>query len=280
MKSVYVILVNYNGINDTIECIDSINRFSPDVKIVVVDNNSELENVEALRTIDSIYKLICLEDNIGFSGANNIGIQFSIEDGADYIALLNNDTVLLNDVFRILKNEMGYDEIVSPIIYDLNHDIWYSGGHIDYLKGYAIHYNEINEKKNDYLTGCCFLTSVATINKIGMLDEKCFMYCEDFDYSCRANELGIRIRCIPSASITHKVGRSTGGEKSKFTTYYTSRNRIYVIRKNRFPMVAFLYTLITRYLKYLKAKFITNDNDIVIKRAIYDGLHKKMGKTY
>ena len=137
----------------------------------------------------------------------------------------------------------------------------------------------ISNDKIDYLTGCCFFASANTIKKIGMLDEACFMYCEDMDYSCRAIENNIKIRLCPNASITHKIGRSSGGGKSAFTTYYINRNRMYVITKNKFPKKAFLYSIITRYIKYYIAKYITHSNDIVIKQAICDYRHGNLGKT-
>lgn len=273
------IIVNYNGSKDTIECLWSVKQYNNEVVTIVVDNASASEDIASLeKSSNLIDKLILNSDNDGFAVANNIGIMYAQSIHADYIVLLNNDTVLMNDIFSIMLKSIKEDEVVAPLIYDINHQIWFAGGAIDYYKGYAYHYSELKHGKIDFLTGCCFMISAKNLEKIGLLPEEYFMYCEDVDYSLMMQNANLKLSCNYDAKILHKVGVSSGGQKSKFFVYYSTRNRLYLLRKYKFPKRAYFYTLITRYVKYFLAHFRKNQ-DGIIKKAIIDYKNNNMGKN-
>ena len=142
-KKVGIILVNYNGAKDTVECLNSLYTVNyKNKKIYVVDNNSSEDDLEYLESfIDCSYvKLIKLEENLGFSGGNNIGIKEALADGCKVIGLLNNDTTVEDDFLNQLVIKLFSDKrigAVVPQIRDYYNEsmVTYGGGEINYLKG-------------------------------------------------------------------------------------------------------------------------------------------------
>ena len=242
---VYIILINYNGFKDTAECIRSLKDINyTNYKILVVDNCStkepEKEDIEYIKSncvwIDGGF-------NRGFSGGNNLGIKYAIENGADYLLLLNNDTTVEPDFLNLLvntacnKNNVGL--VCGKILYyaDPNR-IWFAGGSFNKKTAMTSHHknDEINVDDSDrveeitFATGCLWLIPKTTVEKIGYMNEDFFMYSEDDDYSCRIINAGMKILYRNNSIIYHKIGRSSGG-LSKTTQYYMVRNGFYIIKK-------------------------------------------------
>ena len=264
---VYFIIVNYNGIDDTIECINSIKKAQfnndTDVNIIVVDNNSSEDKTQLISFCKTNkVMLLELENNYGFGYANNAGAILAEKHGADYLILLNNDTVIKENFFLILKENIRDDAILSPLIYyyGSNDKIWYGGGCVSKIKGTSIHYDKYR-KENTFATGCCLIIPIDIYNRYGLFDEKYFMYYEDTDLSIKWIEEDISIIVIPDLIIWHKVG-SSSNKVSGLKEYYLNRNRLYMINKHQcfFLMpVAILYFYITRLLIFIK-KIVTFDN--------------------
>lgn len=246
---VYIIIVNWNGLDDTLECLESLEKINyPSYKIIVVDNGSKNNQADAIKEKFSGVELIKNETNEGFVIANNQGIKLALEGGAQYLLLLNNDTTVKND---FLINLIKYAEqnntvgILSPKILYYNSDtIWSMGGRINCLAGFAI---LIGKKKHrekyktiiepDYVTGCAMLIKREVIKKIGLLDPVYFAYYEDGDFSFRAKKAGYNIRVIPESIIWHKKSASAGirGSKRKISglqAYLWARNGVIFGKKN------------------------------------------------
>lgn len=259
-----IILVNFNGKLYNEQCINSIKLSTySNYSIYVVDNNSSDNSVEILKEKfrDGI-TIIENDDNLGFSCANNIGIKKALDDGCNYILMLNNDTVIENNMIEemldiSLKN---HGSVVSPKIYyyDNKHIIWSAGGNINWVKGLPIQYgidkvdsNEFSyEREVQFATGCCILIPKGVIEKIGLLSDKYFLYYEDTDYSIRMINGGVKIIYAPNAKMYHKVSASTGGSKSKLLIYYMTRNRLLFNKKfNKKYIIATLYFYITFIIK-------------------------------
>lgn len=245
MEKIYIVLINYNRYKDTIECINSIkkNEKGIEYEIVVVDNKSTNESVEKLKQIQDIH-LILSENNKGFSYGNNLGIKYAIENGANYILLLNNDTIIEKNSISILYNEMTKHEDVGimsarVMYYDAPDRINCIGGHIDWYKGIAVLKNwntvyEPSNKKFDYtqfITGCCMLIKKDVIDKVGYLPEEYFMYFEDVDYCVDIQNHGYKIGVCYDSIIYHKESASSGGSESSFTIKWNTRNRIIFMYK-------------------------------------------------
>ncbi|MFC2082233.1 glycosyltransferase family 2 protein [Bacteroidota bacterium] len=190
LPQVNIVILNWNGLEDTLECLESLRNINyPNYKIIVVDNHSTGNDVELIKEKyeNEISKLIVTEQNLGFSGGNNIGIDYSVESGAEYILLLNNDTVVEADFLTILVNEGKSDDIgiVSPMIayFSDNKKIWSAGGKINKLKasGFTFGRNKNVENFNyaricSFASGCCLLIKSRMIKEIGKLDENYFLY--------------------------------------------------------------------------------------------------------
>jgi GT2 family glycosyltransferase len=227
---VAIILVNWNGKNDTLECLASLRKLDgPDVRVVVVDNGSSDGSVEAFRSAHPWADIIALTENRRFAGGNNAGIAHALSLGADYILLLNNDTFVAPDfVSQMLarfSSEPGCGMVAPKIYYATPPEVlWFTGGEISFWTGTMRHtgIREIDRGQYDtprvidYATGCCILTSRMIIEEVGVLDESFFIYGEDADWSMRVRNAGYRIMYEPRARVWHKLSVSAGGHLSSF----------------------------------------------------------------
>lgn len=291
-KKVSIILVNYNGAKDTLECINSLRNIEfRNFEIIVVDNNSIQEEKKLLKENNDGFILLESNENDGFAIGNNIGIEYAINNNADYVLLLNNDTIVEKDFLNIMLDTYILEENIGAvgckIMYNDNKDlIWYKGGKIDYSKFSAFNMyekqNDINENnevlETDFITGCCVLLSKKTIKAVGDLSDEYFMYYEDVDYSLRVKEAGFKIVVNPRAKIYHKVSVSSGGEDSPFRIYYSNRARRLFMNKFKYKVskVTFikakLYFIATRLLKI--AAFILR-KEKVKARALFNAINNK-----
>lgn len=278
--SVGILLVNYNGSKDTIECINSLkNNKYQNYKIIIVDNNSsysdykEIEKYIKENNLD--IELIRLEKNLGFAGGNNIGIKYAIEElNCDYVLLINNDTLVdesfLNELVNKSESSTEIGIATSKIFYyPERNKIWYAGGKIDWFKFTSIHFGEKeydDEKYNkdaevDFISGCVMLIKKSVIEEVGYLPEEYFMYYEDFDYCIKVRDKGFKLAYVSKSKVYHKISASTGGEESAFSLEYGSRNRKLLLKKykdrigfNRYILSIFYY-YVTRIIKLIKFYF-------------------------
>lgn len=260
MKKVSIILVNYNGYFDTVECIKSLKNIAYDnYEIIIVDNGSTDDYLKLKKTYmqDNVI-VINSGSNLGFSGGNNIGIKYAIENKTDYILLLNNDTEVEPDFLNYMVNDCmdSNDNVVvtNKIMYMREKNkIWYGGGKFNSITSRTIAYG-INQEdckeynmpmKVSFASGCCLLIPVGIIESIGLMSEDFFLYCEDTEYCLRIQRAGYEILYEPNSKIYHKVNAST----SKITgiqTYYLVRNKMYIVKKyikNQYKFMAYFYTL-------------------------------------
>ncbi len=243
LPKVYIIIVNYNGVNDTIECIDSLRKITySNYQVVIVDNASTDDSYNMLRKYVINEVILIAEYNGGFSAGNNIGIRYSIEQNADYCLLLNNDTTVEPNFLSILvdsaEKKRGSVLTSKILMYDDKTRIWYAGGVYNSIFGRTIHrgIGDLDEgqynhgEKVSFVSGCCMLLPISIINSIGLMDEKYFLYCEDLAYCLDILNAGYDLFYEPSSVIYHKVG-SSSGKTTNTTVYYTVRNKCYVINK-------------------------------------------------
>jgi GT2 family glycosyltransferase len=239
---VSVVIINWNGWKDTLECLESlfdVNYSNYDV--VVVDNNSHDDSVIQIKDYapNKELKLIENEKNYGFAEGNNIGIKYALKYfKPDYILLLNNDIVVDKDFLKELVNIGKSDDkigILGPKIYfyDKPDVIWSAGCKISWKLGRGLHIGigqtdhgqYDNPKKVEYISGSAFLIKKGVINKIGLMDKKYFLYFEESDWTLRANQAGYKSLYVPNAKVWHKVSQSGGGITKSTGLYYITRNR-------------------------------------------------------
>lgn len=264
MDKASIVILHYQGEDDTLCCIDSILKNHINNKqfnIILVINSSfekdtnENKNSFVSRIQKEYPHLIIIEndENTGYSRGNNIGIKKALDLGSEYVLLLNNDTIvspdLLDKLIAFIKSDTQIG-IVSPKIYfakgyeyhkdkyreeDLGKVIWYAGGKLDWNNIYASHVgvDEVDKGQyevsggTDFATGCAMLIKKNTIERIGLFDEKYFLYFEDIDYCMRVKKSGMKIKYFPGTYIWHKNASSSGKPGSNTHIYYQNRNRLY-----------------------------------------------------
>ncbi len=239
---VYVIILNWNGLEDTIECLYSLQRLGyENYKIVVVDNGSEKDESTYISKNFKSVSVIENKKNLGYCKANNQGIKLAMEENADYVLLLNNDTVVKASFLNVL---IEYAEIHSnvgilnpKILYYKSDKIHSMGGKILYPLGL---FKNIGKGKNsenytsplepEFASGCAMLIRTEVIKKVGMLDPTYFAYCEDVDFSLRTKRRGYGIRVVPNSIIYHKKSATAGtigsDQISNLQAYLKARNGI------------------------------------------------------
>jgi len=253
---VAIVLLNWNGLELTLECLESLGKCSWEpLRIILVDNGSEIKPGDIIRKRFPGIKVIENEKNLGFAEGNNIGIRAALESDADYIMLLNNDTTVNPDFLEPLVEELRNNPetgAASPLILfaEPPDAIWFAGS-TPLLLG--IHAKRPWFRKNllvfprkkpydtDALSGCALLISRDTINRVGLFDAVYFTYCEDTDYSKRLKKAGLKMKIVPASRIWHKVSASSGGNNNPLSLYLMGRGRVIFLCRHAPWYVWFLF---------------------------------------
>ena len=198
-----IVILNWNGKNDTIPCLESVTKIDyPNYDIIVVDNGSNDDSVKEIKSKFSEVVVLETGKNLGYAGGNNYGMRYALNNGADHILLLNNDTVvdpqLLNE-FAIASENVKDGGIFSAKIYYYSHPerIWYAGATWNNKILGFVHdgqgkidaedkYNSI--KKTDYASGCAFFIKREVLTKIGFFDERFFLIFEETDFCLQSKK--------------------------------------------------------------------------------------------
>lgn len=288
-----IVVLNYNGQKDTLECIQSLKKVKKDnflVETIVVDNGSDDGSAKAFLKLRGI-KLILNDQNLGYSGGNNIGIKKALSLNADYIFVLNNDTLVDKNILINLVHAASAGDIISPKIYfapgfefhkgryqksDLGKVIWYAGAKIDWqnIIGQHIGVDEVDHGQYsksheiDLATGAAMFVARSVFEKIGLFDEKYFLYLEDMDFCVRAKRAGFKIIFEPGAILWHKNASSSGGSGSKLQDYYITRNRL---------LFAFRHAPLKTKFALLR-HILSKARDPIKRKALIDFLTLNLGK--
>tara|TARA_B100000003_G_C10875004_1_gene348724 strand:- start:231 stop:1151 length:921 start_codon:yes stop_codon:yes gene_type:complete len=280
-----VIYNNFDVTKDLVESIFSTNY--PYLNIVIIDNS--ISQFNGIKKFEKKFKLNIInkvnqkklkynrniyyfrsEKNIGYGAAINKATDLVVKCNPEYLVILNNDTKVPKDFFLNISSYLSEvkpleNSLLSPIIKKTDDDsIWYAGGEINLVRCMGVHHNKISNKsyyETDFITGCCIICKPDTYQQLGGFDEKYFLYYEDVDLSLQAKKKKIKIFILSNLSIHHSIGVSTGGDNSQLTLYFSSRNRIYLMRKNfsSFVLYRFLcFFLINRIVKII-ISFLTGN---------------------
>ena len=235
MKKVAIIILNFKVKEDTCRCIESVqNSDYKNLQIIVVNNSFDDELEEEIKNFKDVL-FIQNKENLGFTGGNNVGVKYALLSGADYIFILNPDTLIDKDCISALIKTVNVGDILGPKIYFANSKkIWYAGGILDKLNVIGKHrgVDEIdkaqyeNTEETDYVSGAAMFVKRKVFDSVGLFDEKYFLYYEDADLSERVKNAGYKIIYAPAAIIWHKNAGSAGGSGSRLQDYYTTRNRL------------------------------------------------------
>jgi GT2 family glycosyltransferase len=228
--SIAVIVLTWNGRDLTLDCLASLERITtPNVRVIVVDNASSDGTVAAIaQHHGGRVTVIANTANLGYAGGNNAGIRRALEEGADFVLLLNNDTVVDPGFAGRMADALLADPgagVAGPKIYyfDPPDRIWFAGGEVSLWRGTARHIG-IRETDHgqydapravDYVSGCALLARREVFERVGLLDESYRAYFEDADFCLRAARAGFAVRYVPDARVWHRISASTGGQLSR-----------------------------------------------------------------
>lgn len=241
---VFTVILNWNGLADTQECLQSLKGVDySNNHVIVVDNGSEGEEAKALRAEfgDSIH-LLENATNLGFAAGANAGIRFALDHGADYVLLLNNDTIVdpgfLSELVATAEARSDTAALCPKSYYYDEPDIIYSaGGSVNLWTATARQIGRGQRDvgqferlaRRDYADGVCMLVPRRALETVGLLDEEYFAYWEETDWCIRAREKGLHCYYVPNATIWHKAARV----QSPTNRYYFlfRRNALMFVRK-------------------------------------------------
>ena len=288
----YIIILNYNGWKDTIECLNSLSCIQEDCKIVLIDNKSTDDSIDKLekwiqnqKELSSNLIFIKSSENNGYAAGNNIGIKYvESQEDAQFIWILNNDTLIQEDTFKNLINcykNLENENIALLGSKILNED--FSIQSIGYLNSKYTE-DEIKSKSSievEHISGCSIFFRADKIKEIGYIPEEYFLYYEETDWMKHIKQKGFKIFTCLSSQLIHKHAKSTGGIYSPFVIYYMTRNQILFNRKylNSIEYYLFILKIINRNL--LKIVFYSFKN-LELSKSIFtgtiDGILNKKGK--
>ncbi|MGQ9571589.1 MAG: glycosyltransferase family 2 protein [Dehalococcoidia bacterium] len=243
LPSVAILTINYNSapyIGDFLASLGAITY--PNYRLVMVDNASADGSPDQIPRLVPQAVLIRNSENLGITGGHNVGIRYCLEQSFDYVLFLNSDTVVSPDFLDHLVESADKRTMVAPktYLYDRPGLLDDTVGDFDWWRGvwrgwlYAkpeppgFH----RPREVNMASLCCLLVPAAVFHDVGLMDERFFMYYDDFDFVARAKAAGYRLRLNPAAVIHHRKAASSGGVESPFKLYYATRNRLYLMKKH------------------------------------------------
>ncbi|MCL5072454.1 MAG: glycosyltransferase family 2 protein, partial [Actinobacteria bacterium] len=241
MLKVAIVILNFKVRKEALNCIASVKKSDYEqTEIILVDNNSG-DGIETEVQKDKSIMFIQSGANLGYTGGNNLGIKKALDSRADYIFILNPDTEIEKDTIKNLVEvaESQNAGISGPkILFEDRKTIWYAGGIMDMDNVLGSHrgvdekddgqYDTIEE--TEFVTGGAMFVKREVFEKVGIFDDKYFMYLEDSDLCLRAKKMGYKILYNPKAVVFHENAKSAG-LGSALQDYFITRNRMYFASK-------------------------------------------------
>ncbi len=251
---VITVILNTNRRDDTLACLASLaNSTYANMHTIVLDNASTDGSVTAIQKAFPAVEIIELQENLGYAGNNNVGIRAAMAQNADWVFVLNEDTILdpncLSELVAVGESSPQIG-IVGPMVYHHNEPtvIQSAGGRLNRRwEGSHIAQNEPDTgqfpvpHRVDWISGCAILVRRAVIQQVGMIDERFFYYWEETEWCVRATEAGWQIWHVPDAKLWHK-GVQRNYQPKPSVTYYSTRNRLLLLAKHRAPLSVWVAT--------------------------------------
>lgn len=241
-----ILVLNWNNPQDTIRCLRSIeNSNYSNYQVLVIDNGSQDDSVAKLRTAFPELEILETGQNLGYSGGNNVGISYAIEQGVDYVMILNNDTLVAPSMLDKLVSaaeKFPQAGLVGPLMYRLESqsNLFAAGSFIDWEKGKTWHRIMFQPASNilesletqtvDFIAGCCMLISRTAIEKVGLLSPSYYLNYEDVDFALKIKTAGFSVLFVPEAIMWHKIS-ATLDKLPLVNIYYITRNSLYFFNK-------------------------------------------------
>ncbi len=290
---VAIIVLTWNQRDLVLRCLASLDKLDyPNYMIIVVDNGSCDKTAEAVRFAYPDVSVIQNLENLGFAEGNNVGIRHALNEGADYVMLVNNDVIAeCHAIATLVAAAIDHPDagFFGPMIYSLGDkrtilsaggifaDLW-KATHRGIGEPDCGRYDSLFEA--DYLSGCALLVSRKVIDAAGLLDDDFYLYNEDVDWCYRGKKLGFKALFVPNAKVWHPDTR-TRDESSPSITYYIARNALLFARKHQLKfqelrlLSSYVRTLLSWTIKP-RWRYKRKQRDALV-RAIADFLRSRVG---
>ncbi len=296
---VSIVVLQYNNSQDTIKCLESVKELNwQNFEVVVVDNASKIQHLNSIRLFvenqkragEKRFKLIVNEENLGYAGGNNTGMKYALENGADFILILNPDTTVGKNLLSRLIKTMGSHKktgILQPAIRE-GKMTFYGGGEIKWLNIHQSQSTAIPRstimKEGLYVMGSAMFVRKEVIENVGLFDERYFLYFEDADYSLRAGRAGYNLGIEKEVLVRHQASTSTTSLGTPLLLRYHYRNVLLFNWKNApfWIKIALPFWSLSIIIKQaVKILFGINPQ---VSRAIFGGVvdfyKKRFGEIY
>ena len=248
MNNVAVVILNWNGWSDTLECVKTI-ASRVDYRIIIVDNSSTDDSVKHLKSLGENVEIIETTRNLGFSGGNNVGIMRALSDGFDFVWLLNNDTLLSGgeiDSFLALMADHPDVGILGGALYEysgIKQIQVMGGGKLNVHLALTNHY-KFKGLIPQHIIGACMFIRAQVFKDVGLLDNEYFFFMEDTDFSLRARNYGWKIMTNEEVGIIHKGGTSLEGKSNQKDDFYIESNAVFLKKHSTTVLSAIKYILV------------------------------------
>lgn len=285
---VYVIVLNYRGPGLTIKCLDSLLKLGyPNFRVIVVDNGSGDDSVAQLKaaTTDPRVNLLINETNEGYAGGNNRGIEKALAEGAEYVFVLNNDTIVNPGCLDPLVAAFEADNRIAIAGCEIR-DVGYEsspnrGQRISLFTGKTNHWRHdrpvLSPMDVDFICGAAIMLRASVLREIGAFDSSFFSYCEDADICFRARKSGYRVCFVPGPGVRHLMGATAKAAGNRaLVNFCLNRNHIWFVRRHGrlghrivFALVTFCY----QYPKALLGRVMHGEADLLwpLVKSVWSG---------
>ena len=273
------VTVNYNGLNDTCDLIDSIPS-DTSIEVIVVDNASSQDEASLIKKKYPWVHVIRSDKNYGFAGGNNIGIRAA---KGKYIFLINNDTIFkdfnIEALIKLLESSPSIGVVCPKIRFTWDNSPIQFAGYTPLskitIRNRSIGFGEADNGQYNtphptpYAHGAAMLIKREVIHKVGLMPECYFLYYEEIDWSMMITRIGYEIWYEPACTIFHKESQTTG-QNSPLRTYYITRNRLLLVKRN--------WKGLDKFISYLYLIGIVGTRDLL--RHILNGEKALFKATY
>ncbi len=252
---VYVIVLNYRNYDDTLECVRTLRRATyPNMKIIIVENGSDNDSESVLRAELPDLEIIQTGKNLGYSGGNNVGLRRALDAGAEFALILNNDTEVARDFLEPLvecaRNDPGAGVlgglILNPdgsvnrmcarrrpplgeIVWNHGPGQWF-GLHQGWQR--ASYYGDVDPsgqpREVEVVSGACLMLRTEVLRQIGLLDERAFLFWEEFILAERLTESGFKTLLVPASRVVHKFGGAMKTVRIRAALYFMQSLNLYL----------------------------------------------------
>jgi GT2 family glycosyltransferase len=289
---VSIVILNWNGLEDTIECLESLQKITyPNYEVVVVDNGSKGNDAQVLRERFGDYIHVIENDrNYGFAEGNNIGMRHALANfNPDYILLLNNDTVVdaefLTELVKAAEGDSSIG-IAGPKIYSYGEPdkISFVGTKMHWWDVGTPPVNQIDSGQFDELTevdlviGCALLIKRTLVEEIGLLYSGYFAYYEETEWCVKCRKAGYKVVYVPKAKLWHKLS-STAGKIDGFRLYYMTRNRFVFMKRNlgKLQLVLSLAYFFLWPFMFTTVFLLIRQKNLGLLKTFYEGIRDGIG---